>query len=142
MKFNLLALACALLLAFGLSMGSFAGSISDADGDGVPDTYDNCINTDNGPLQGTCSLQQDADADGFGNACDADFDQSGTVGTPDLIAVLNAQNSATALYDIDCSGTVGTPDLIYTLNNQNGSPGPSGLGCADATDTGGNCPPL
>jgi hypothetical protein len=139
MKLNLLALACALLMAFGLSMGSFAGSLADTDGDGVPDVHDNCTTTDNGPLQGACDSQQDADNDGYGNACDADFDQTGTVGGPDLIAVLNNQNTQNLLYDIDCTGTVGGPDLIATLNLQNSAPGPSGLACAGQT---GLCPPL
>ena len=142
MKFNLLALACALLMAFGLSMGSFAGSIADADSDGVPDTYDNCVNAANGPLAGACSDQQDADNDGFGNACDADFDQTGTVGSGDLNGVLNNQNTNILVYDIDRTGTVGSGDLNFTLNNQNTSPGPSGLACADPLDTGGNCPPI
>ena len=36
---------------------------ADADGDGVPDSSDNCVNTAN-------PAQQDADADGVGDACD------------------------------------------------------------------------
>jgi hypothetical protein len=123
-------------------MGSFAGSIADADSDGVPDAYDNCVIAGNGPMAGSCNAQQDADADGLGNACDADFDQTGTVGSSDLIAVLDAQNSNDPLYDIDCTGTVGSSDLIFTLDAQNSNPGPSGLACADATSTAMDCPPI
>ena len=142
MKFNLLALACALTMAFGLSMGSFAGSVADTDGDGVPDAHDNCQTVPNGPLLGACQFQQDADADGYGNACDADFDQTGTVGSADLTAVLNNQNTNIDLYDIDCTGTVGSADLTYTLNNQNTAITGSGLSCADATSVAMNCPPI
>jgi hypothetical protein len=142
MKLNLLALACALLMAFGLSMGSFAGSLADIDGDGVPDVHDNCLNTDNGPLQGACSLQQDTDADGFGNACDADFNQNGGADVNDLSAVLAAQGQANALFDLNCNGGVDVNDLSAVLGAQGSAPGPSLLPCADATDTGGNCPPI
>jgi hypothetical protein len=46
---------------------------SDADGDGITDSQDNCPNTPNGPLlpdpEGGAD-QQDDDGDGIGNACD------------------------------------------------------------------------
>ena len=40
---------------------------SDADGDGIADTVDNCPNTAN-------RAQRDTDDDGMGNACDNDID--------------------------------------------------------------------
>ncbi|HEY8155963.1 MAG TPA: thrombospondin type 3 repeat-containing protein [Myxococcota bacterium] len=50
---------------------------ADADADGVPDPTDNCL------LVGNPS-QLDSDGDGFGNACDADFDQDGATGALDF----------------------------------------------------------
>lgn len=44
----------------------------DLDGDGVPDARDNCRHLPNRD-------QRDADGDGFGNFCDADFDNDGRV---------------------------------------------------------------
>jgi len=47
------------------SPGSIALVVIDTDGDGVPDTFDNC------PLVAN-PLQEDTDGDGIGNACDAE----------------------------------------------------------------------
>ncbi len=49
---------------------------ADIDGDHAPDSTDNCLSQMN-------PSQLDADGDGFGNACDADFDQSGVSGISD-----------------------------------------------------------
>lgn len=50
---------------------------NDLDNDEVPDPFDNC------PLAWNPG-QQDSDADGDGNRCDADFDDDGEVGRLDL----------------------------------------------------------
>lgn len=44
----------------------------DLDGDGVPDARDNCLEVPNRD-------QRDTDGDGYGNLCDADFDNDGRV---------------------------------------------------------------
>jgi hypothetical protein len=49
---------------------------ADADGDQVPDSADNCQSQPN-------PSQLDVDGDGFGNACDADFDDNGISGISD-----------------------------------------------------------
>ena len=63
---NLVVLGCAGLLAFGLSISSFAGAPQDTDGDGVIDDADNCTTTPNGPdaQSGFCTAQEDGDFDG------------------------------------------------------------------------------
>lgn len=143
MKFNLLALTCALMMAFGLSMSSFAGSTADADADGIPDSHDNCQTTANGPLAGACSTNQDGDDDGYGNACDYDFNNDGAAGVDDLGTILSNIGSLEAQLDLNCDGAAGVDDLGTVLSNIGAVPGPSGLGCADSSPAGkGTCPPV
>ncbi|MFO0745353.1 MAG: hypothetical protein U1F43_06735 [Myxococcota bacterium] len=62
------------------SIGARAGDVvADADLDGIPDFADDCVEASNAD-------QADADDDGFGDACDADFDQDGRVGERDYAA--------------------------------------------------------
>lgn len=127
MKYNLIALACALLLAFGLSLTVTAGPAQDADTDGVPDSSDDCVVVPN-------ATQADSDLDGYGNACDADYDQTGVVGTTDFSTFKQAWNTSAPTYneqvDHDCTGVVGTTDFSTFKQLWNQAPGPSGLACA------------
>src|SRR5262249_40248903 len=50
----------------------------DADSDGVPDHADNCVAIPN-------PSQLDSNQDGYGNACDADYNNDGAVGAPDFV---------------------------------------------------------
>ena len=52
-------------------------SAADFDGDGVEDALDNCSEASN-------PYQDDTDGDDCGNVCDADYDNSGVVGHPDV----------------------------------------------------------
>jgi hypothetical protein len=143
MKRNLIALGCAVLLAFGLSFGTFAGSQPDTDGDGVPDTWDNCVVMPNGPLgsptfpPGSFCSQDDAGGpgglpDGYGNACDYDIDNNNLVTLLDL-AIMDTLigNHAATFADFNC-------DDLVTLLDQAAMEarigpiglGPSGLACA------------
>ncbi len=51
---------------------------ADFDLDGIEDEFDNCLEAMN-------PAQDDSDGDGCGNLCDADYDDSGIVGLPDII---------------------------------------------------------
>ena len=101
----------------------------DTDGDGVLDPHDNCKLVAN-------PSQLDANADGYGNLCDGDLNNSGTVTTADfglLRSVLGqaAGSSATAAAsDMNGSGTVTTADFGLLRAQLGTVPGPSGLACA------------
>jgi len=56
---------------------AFAGPAPDFDGDGVPDSLDNCSTKAN-------PAQDDTDGDYCGNVCDCDFNQDGKCGIPDF----------------------------------------------------------
>ena len=138
---NLIVVGCAALLAIGLSFGTFAGSVPDGDGDGVPDQFDNCDTLPNGPLAQTdnCDGQEDGDLDGYGNPCDYDTTQGGFAALPDLAEVLdNVSLTSTNLeFHFTCSGFTALPDLARALDNVSLTtvPGSTGLACANLNGT-------
>jgi hypothetical protein len=109
----------------------------DADTDGVYDQMDNCTNTAN-------INQVDADGDGYGNACDADFNNTGATTTGDFITWSECNNRSAgtpggpvddplcAESDMNGSGLVNTGDfsLYQAEAAAPATPGPSGLPCA------------
>jgi hypothetical protein len=107
---------------------------SDIDGDEVGDACDNCVcianangfRPPNEPLYASplpfCDNQEDTDLDGYGNACDADFNQSGFVlgndfNAPHLTSHINATwptppiPTYDPIYDLDCSGKIAIGDV-------------------------------
>jgi hypothetical protein len=56
-----------------ISFAASSAQSEDVDLDGIPDDQDNCIEL------GGLTFQTDYDGDGFGNACDPDYDQDGLV---------------------------------------------------------------
>jgi len=123
------------------------GLTTDTDGDGVPDPLDNCISVPNaGPLG--C----DTDMDGYGNACDADFNNDGVSDGLDFMAPhfladfsagMESSNEAGGAQgtDMNCDGTVDGVDFVaphFLTGFAVGAPGPSGLSCAGTVP----CPPL
>lgn len=101
----------------------------DSDGDHVCDEQDNCSQRPN-------PLQIDSDLDGFGNACDLDYDNDGTVGLDDFSLLRNAfgailgQPAFVPRADIGGDGAIGTPEFNAMRLFFGRGPGPSGLACA------------
>jgi hypothetical protein len=123
-------------ISIGFPIASFAGLAPDADGDGIPDVLDKCtLDSRNATAPATC----DTDTDGYGNVCDADFDQNFTVlGTDYTMFFVPAfKGGSTARgQDMDCNGAVlGSDYTMFFVPKFKGLlggaiPGPSGLSCA------------
>ena len=108
----------------------------DRDGDGIRDDLDNCIFVFN-PDQADVNAAEDDDSSRngtqhYGDACDVDLDNDGTVGTSDFFGVFRpclgedpTQNPACAPADLDGDGIIGTADFFARLRPALGStPGP------------------
>jgi hypothetical protein len=133
---NIIVLGCTALLTIGLSFGAFAGAAPDADADGVPDAYDNCVNMQNGPaasIFGNCNGQQDTATNGYGNPCDTDINHDGVTGADDLADFLTTLGDIGTTSDFNCDGVVGADDLAHFLTQLGNTVGPSGLACAAPT---------
>lgn len=111
---------------FLLRVGSADGSSqqvalteTDGDGDGAPDSRDNCLAVANAD-------QRDSDGDGYGDACDADANNDGFVNSIDL-ALLNAAfgSSGANRADLNGDGRVNALDLALVRRLFGTRPGPS-----------------
>lgn len=143
MKLKLIMLVS--LFAFGFAMNANAGAVTDTDSDLVPDAFDNCNLLSNGPNPVPPSLftsnQVDSDVDGYGNACDADYDQDGNenvTGTDfqDFLAAFTG--GPTTVTDHNGDGQTTTVDFqiflsAFRLTTAVDQVGPSGLACAGVT---------
>ncbi len=95
---------------------------NDADGDGVGDDIDNCINVAN-------PYQRDTDADNYGNSCDADLNNDGMVNGRDF-AFFRADLGKTGTNldsDLNGDGVVNGGDFSLLRSLLRKQPGPSGL---------------
>ena len=92
----------------------------DTDGDGVDDNSDNCIGAAN-------PGQQDTDGDGFGNWCDADFNNDGRVNFADLAEFRSKFGGTDAEANLDGIGPVNFADLARFKALFGKPPGPSAL---------------
>ena len=98
----------------------------DTDGDGVCDDYDNCTEIPN-------AEQIDTDDDGFGNVCDADFDNNGMVGISDLrflkavpLYTKVGDPGYNSVVDLNDSGSITPADHLIFQDLFGTAPGPSG----------------
>jgi hypothetical protein len=91
----------------------------DQDGDGVVDNLDNCSTISN-------SNQRDTDNDGFGNLCDADLDNNGSVSFADLNLFRTRFGTADPNADFDGNGSVSFTDLDIFRSLFGQAPGPAG----------------
>jgi hypothetical protein len=119
------------VLAVGFPLTALAGPAPDNDGDTVPDVLDNCST-----LANAGAAFCDTDMDGYGNACDGDFNQSNTSDATDFSAIFLADfgtgvDAGTGT-DMNCSTAVDATDFSANFLPQfaAGVPGPSGLACA------------
>ena len=133
--FRLIALCGSVLASLWLAHASLGGNKSDLDFDGVC-PGDNCETVPNGPASGTgsCVAQEDADQDGYGNACDTDTNNDGATGLDDVSATLTDIQSGTndPVFDFNCDGATGLDDVSRALTDVRlgAVPGPSMLECA------------
>lgn len=135
MKFKLLVIAGALLIALGFSLTATAGTILDSDLSGtlpapdlIPDVFDNCKFTPNGPPQGASAQglsnnQRDTDADDHGDACDCDYDQDGFVLGGDITELFTNFNTTSVLHDNTGDGFVLGGDITVCFARFNSAVG-------------------
>lgn len=116
-----------ILVAFALTATGHASFAQDVDLDGVPDLTDNCLVTPN-------PTQLDTDADLFGNACDADFNNDGFVNFLDLSALAAAFMTVNPTFDLNGDGVVNFLDISLFAPLFNTAPGPGATGASYATD--------
>jgi hypothetical protein len=81
---------------------------ADYDNDGVPDSVDNAPEKAN-------AEQQDTDGDGYGNICDADFDNNGQVDGQDYNTFRYAWGSSGSGLDADFNSDNGVDGLDYNI---------------------------
>jgi hypothetical protein len=106
--------------ASSVDTGFFYENVGDADGDGVLDNADNCTlvpNTD----------QRDTDADGYGNICDADLDNSGRVNATDLAIFKTRFRTSDPDADFNGDSRVNATDLAILKTLFARPPGPSAV---------------
>jgi len=109
-----------------------AATAQDADGDGVLDPEDNCLNAAN-------AGQENDDLDRFGNACDGDLNNDGVTDSTDL-AILDDQildPEPVGGADFDGDGDVDAFDRDYfNVALLGAAPGPAGADAHDADQDG------
>lgn len=115
----------ALAVVFAHAAGPFLSAGGDTDGDGVPDSVDNCTLVANAD-------QRDTNGDGFGNICDADLNNDCLVNFGDLAHIRLWFSMTDPDADLDGNGVVNFIDLnllnMMFYSTATPGPGPSPLG--------------
>ena len=94
--------------------------VPDTDGDGIADDMDNCLGVFNPD-------QRDTDGDGFGNRCDADFNNDGVVNFADLAIFRSRFGTTNPDADLNGDGVVNFADLAIFNTLFGKPPGPSAV---------------
>ena len=87
-------------------------------------------------VHGRRDVKLDTNGDGYGNACDADYDDNGVVGTGDFLALGSAFGSTSGQpgydedLDADGDGVIGAAEFLLFGSAFGAPPGPSGFSCA------------
>jgi prepilin-type N-terminal cleavage/methylation domain-containing protein len=97
-----------------------SGQFDDSDADGVVDAFDDCLVVAN-------TVQLDADADGYGNACDPDLNQDGVVNVIDLARLKSVFFTTDPVADLNGDGVVNVADLAILKRSFFRKPGPSAV---------------
>ena len=105
------------------------GADTDTDGDLVPDDMDNCSTRPNGANEK--SNQIDSDRDGYGNACDPDYNNDFGVTADDFGVFLSSLGGpGGGQADHDGDGVITVLDFGHFVQFLGEPPGTSGLSCA------------
>jgi len=95
-------------------------AIPDTDADGILDSMDNCTKVPN-------PSQCDGDNDGYGNNCDADFNNDGIVNNFDVGPFKAGLGTTNPVTDLNCDGITNNFDVGPFKSMLGKAPGPSGL---------------
>lgn len=103
--------------------------VPDTDGDGVPDTDDNCILEPNGPLMPDAggNSQYDSNGDGYGNICDADLNNDLVINGLDVGPFVDQFGTSGPDADLNGDGVVNGLDVGFFIVMFGQAPGPSGI---------------
>ena len=107
-------------MAAGVKAKTLRRTRGDSDGDFIPDETDNCTLVANPD-------QRDTDNDLYGNICDPDLTNNGTINFTDLAEMKAVFFTGDEDADLTGDGSVTFGDLAIMKEMFFGEPGPSGL---------------